>query len=526
MLASKTPLSLTRVMTRHPLAALALLCLPFPLLAQSNYAAFELQREDNWQPIILEDMNGDGAKDIVVSHYQAELGRELHIFHQQDDGSFSSSPQRIEIKTEIIAIGFADLRPDPGQELVLFANNGVFSLSTAKAGYTDNLNLLVQWELIAAIPNQERVLFTNIATDINGDGVTDLLLPGDDEYGLFLGKGGEQFEAVQTLRTLNDDITPVQRALNNVDVDANLGINSKRGVVVELNVEAVTPFQNFVEEWDESSSEANSLLRSEQWMPTPVLAHLNDDQLLDIIYVNAGDNGLGRINIHYQSADFTFSQAADWWGDINSRGDLELVDLNGDGLTDLFRLSGDGNNWDARFYINQGGKFDFSNPDQVMRFSGYEVNLNVVELTEGQLALSVSYYTIPVVEAIRNASINRTQLIYGNDRAESGQLFNRRPDSRLEESFSAESFRGLSEQMSLQHDVDGDGSLDALYVTTNGTLAAKKIDSQLQIAAEPFWEYVSPRTVFEFDVINLNADELPDLLLRHGTSTTLLVALP
>jgi hypothetical protein len=162
-----------------------------------------------------------------------------------------------------------------------------------------------------------------------------------------------------------------------------------------------------------------------------------------------------------------------------------------------------------------------------MRFSGYDVKLSVIPLADSeQPALNVSYYTIPVIDAIRNASINRVQLLYGNSEASQGQLFNRRPNSSLEESFSAANVRGLSEQMSLQYDVDGDGNRDALYITDNGTLAAKRIDNDLVIANEPFWEYVSPRTVFQFEVLLLNEDELPDLLLRHGVSTTLLVTRP
>ena len=86
--------------------------------------------------------------------------------------------------------------------------------------------------------------------------------------------------------------------------------------------------------------------------------------------------------------------------------------------------------------------------------------------------------------------------------------------------------RGLSEQMSLQYDIDGDGRKDAIYVTENGTLAAKKINEDLTIQSEPFWEYVSPNTVFEFQVLQLNRDNKPDLLLRHGTTTTFLVAAP
>ncbi len=493
---------------------------------QGNYAAFELRRDENWDPVILEDMNGDGRKDIISSAYDATLGRELHIYHQQEDGSFSANPQRIEVKTEIIAIGFADLRPDPGTELVLFANNGVFSLSTGIEGYAGNLKLLAEWQLIAAIPNLERVQFTNIPEDINNDGHIDLLLAGDDRYGLFLGRGNEVFELAYELRTLNEDITPLERARNNTDLDANLGINAEQGVVIELNLETPGPFRNFVEQWNPDEGAGRSLLRSEQWMPTAVLASMDGDELPDLVYLNAGDDGLGRVNIHYQQPDTLYSDSADWVGDVDSRGQLELTDLNNDGLLDILQQSGDGSDWTVRLYLNQDGQFDFQNPQQLMRFSGYDLRLNVLTTNEGAPLLSASYYTIPVVDAIRNASINRVQLLYGSDNREAGQVFNRRPDSRLEESFSADNVRGLSEQMSLLYDVDGDGARDALYITANGTLAAKRLTDDLQIASEPFWEYVSPRTVFEFEVMDLNADQSPDLMLRHGTSTTFLVALP
>ena len=73
--------------------------------AQNNYVAFELNRENNWDQLITEDVNGDGAKDIIFAHFDPNIGRELHIHHQQSDGNFTSNPQRIEIKTEIIAVG-------------------------------------------------------------------------------------------------------------------------------------------------------------------------------------------------------------------------------------------------------------------------------------------------------------------------------------------------------------------------------------------------------------------------------------
>ena len=97
---------------------------------------------------------------------------------------------------------------------------------------------------------------------------------------------------------------------------------------------------------------------------------------------------------------------------------------------------------------------------------------------------------------------------------------------RLEETFSVDNVRGLAEPITLGHDLDGDGLTDALYVTDEGTLAARRVNDRLQIENEDFWEYVSPRSVFQVDVERLNEDSTPDLILRHGTATTILVSTP
>ncbi len=501
---------------------------PALLLAQSNYVAFELERENNWeQQLILEDLNGDGRKDIVHASYQTGIGRELHVFHQQSDGSFSSIPQRIEIKTEIIAIGFADLRPEPGKELIMYSNSGVFSLSSSIEGYAGNIKQLLQWELIAAVPDLEFVQFIPDLKDIDNDGELDLLLPGDDIYGFFKGRGKENFELLSTFSTSNENMAAAQRGRNNSGMDARIGINAEEGVVIEIDVESDSYFDGFIEQWDQQEQQTRSLLRTESWMPTAVLAQLNSDDLADIAYINIGEDGLGQLNIHYQHRQSGFAEKPDWTGSLDTSGDIRLVDMNNDQQLDLLRTSGEGNDRNAYFYRNEMGQFNLQQADQVMRFSGYDVQLNIIPLDmDSNPILNVSYYTIPVVDAIRNASINRTQLLFGTEASESNQFFNRRPSSKLDESFSAANARALSEQMSLLYDVDGDGRRDALYVTENGTLAAKKILEDLSIADEPFWEYVSSRTVFEFEVLALNQDDKPDLLLRHATATTILVAAP
>lgn len=499
--------------------------LPLFCFAQSNYVAFELLRDNNWSTIVTEDVNGDGGKDIIVSNYQPGIGRELHIFHQQPDGSFSSIPQRIEIKTEIIAVGFADLRPEPGMELVLFTSSAVFSLSTASEGYAGNIKQLLQWDLIATVPDLEQVQFIDSITDINNDGFVDLLLPGDGVYGFFKGSEHEEFELVSRFSTNNENLPPPPTFDDEISVD--LSINAEEGVVIDLSFQAATPYNGLVEQWNEQASESKYLMNNEQWMPSAILANLNDDDLVDIVYLNVGEDGLGQLNIHYQDATTGFNDKPDWYGSINTEGDLRLIDMNQDQRLDLLRVSGDGKDRSARFFVNKDGHFTLDQPSQIMRFSGYDVRLNFLTSNlDSTPVLNVSYYTIPIVDVIRNASINRVQLMYGSDKVEPGQLFNRRPDTAMEESFSAADVLGLSGEMSMQFDVDGDGVNDALYVTKDGTLAAKKIDSKLRIADQPFWEYISSRTVFEFKVLQLNTDDNPDLMLRHGTTTTMLVAAP
>ena len=494
--------------------------------AQENYVSYELNRENNWDALFTEDMNGDGNKDLIYSHYDPVIGRELWIHHQQIDGTFSANPQRIEIKTEIIGAGFADLREDPGKEIILLASTGVFSLSTAVNGYAGNLEHLIDWNLIAAIPDKDSLHFLNNIEDINNDGYVDLILPGEGGYGVFLGNGDGKFDINATIATIDQNLLLAQRNNREADFEANIGINSKEGIKVELSIERPSPFQDFVEIWETKSSSSRALLRDDNWMPSHLLAELTGDNLKDLIYLNVNDEGEGQLNIHYQN-DSGFNENPDWQAPTDTRGTIVLADINNDGVQDLYRLIGDGNEWDARFHINENGSFELSNPSQIMRFSGYDARLNFVTLKpDSEMILNVNSYSIPVVDAIRNAAIKRTQLIYPLNSAESETLYERRPSTRLEETFSAANFRGLSEQMSLRYDVDGDGNKDALYVTENGTLAAKRIDSTFQISEDPFWEYVSPRTVFEFEVLPLNDDDKPDLILRHGVSTTMLVSSP
>ncbi|MCY4017720.1 MAG: VCBS repeat-containing protein [Gammaproteobacteria bacterium] len=490
-------------------------------LAQ-NYTAFELQREDNWDELVAEDVNGDGRADLLYAEFRPGVGRELLIHHQRADGGFAAEPARVEIKSEIVAVGFADLRPDPGKELLLYAADGVYSLASGTPGYAGNIRQLFAWELIAPLPDRERVRFVRDIADRDGDGHIDLLVPGADAYGYFRGLGGEGFAPAAEIATENPEVPAAVRDNFATDVRAQVGIDAERGIVLDFSAETPTAFGDFIEQWDGQPKPA--LFEAERWMPGAFFAELNGDGLADLAYANQGVDGHGQLNIHYQQAGNRFNGKPDWRGAFDARGGWRLADLDGDGRDDLVQLLEDGDDWDARFYPNTGGGFDLANPAQVLRFGGYDLRIEVVVIN-GETALAVTYFAVPAMEAIRNTGVQRVTLLYGGG-AEDGQLFARRPAMRLEESFSVDNVRGLAEPIILGHDLDGDGRSDALYVTERGMLAARRVGDGLQIDSGDFWEYISPRSVFRLDVAHFNSDGRPDFILRHGTASTVLVSAP
>lgn len=489
-----------------------------------NYVASELPREDTGS-VLYEDMDGDGRSDVIIPAWSQEAGRELLVYLQQADGRFSSQPsRRVEIKPEIIAIGLADLRPEPGKEVLLFTSTAVFSLNSSIPSYTGNLRPLFDWDFVATVPDRRRVLVVQDITDMDGDGYPDLLLPGRSEHGFFRGGPDEQFTLAHHFNPLNPDLDPSEIPLGETGLNTRFALNAQEGIVLQVRAETTSAFADLLSSPDDDESRA--LLEIDQWLPAAIRAEMNGDDRVDLVYLNIGNDLHGQLNILLQQ-DGGFAPQPDWQGSLDVRGDLRLFDVDGDGRADVVRIVDNANEWNVQLYLNREGRFDFARADQVLRFSGYDLTLAATDLDgDGRHELSVSYYTIPVVNAVRNASIVRSQLLFAPANAGSGQVFSARPDYRLDQTFSATEVRGLGAQMHLDADLNGDGRNDAIQLGNDGTLVARTIDSGLQIAVQPFWQYVPQRSILNFVVRDMNGDATPDLLLFHSTHMTVLVSMP
>lgn len=497
-----------------------------PLLAQ-NYTASELpapEWPDEW---VTGDMNGNGRLDLILPVWSPERGRQLDIHLQQADGRFAAQASRtVDIRPDIIAVSLADVRPLPGQELILISHSAVYSLSSMLPGYDNNLERLFDWAFIASVPDRQRTLFLPPAQDITGNGRLDLLLPGRERYGLFTLRDDGRFDALHQFSTENEDLEPEDLPLNTGRFDTEITLNARDGLSVRIVPRSNSLFEDFLQDRRGQQQNRGNLLEFRHRMAGAVSAPLRSGAGRDILFTNVGDDLRARINTLSVREAGDQARIEHWHAPANDSGDYRLLDVTGNGRMDLIRIEDDEDDWDVHFYRNREGRFDFDQPDQIMRFSGYDLRVNALDISgNGQPELAVTYYTIPATAALRNAGIDRVQLIYGAADGDQG-LFNTRPDSRHEERFSADAVRGLSEPIHLAADLDGDGRKDALYLTADGILAASRLDDSLTINSDPFWQYVPNRTITGFDVLDLNANGRPDLLLHHSNATTVLMSAP
>jgi FG-GAP-like repeat len=493
---------------------------------QINYIASEMPAPEWPNQVAMADLNGDGREDLILPQWTPGAGRQLLVFLQQSNNRFLAQPSSyIAIVPEIVAVSFADIRPEPGTELLLFTGTSVFSLSSAIDGYSGNIRRLFDWPLIAAIPDRRGIEFLPPPADVTGDGHIDLLLPGPEDYGVFEGGPDEQFNLKHRFSTVNADLAPSELPNSGGRFSTQVQFNRQDGLVVRINARPNTAFENFLDA--ASNDDSRVLLDRSVWQPPAVFSAITGPDSNDIVYLNIGNDLRGQINVLSGNNAGTFNTQPDWQGPIDMEGEIRLQDINGDGISDVMRVVEENNDWTVYFYLNRDGRYTFDQPDQVMRFSGYDLQVDVSDiLNDGHPVLSVSFYTIPVVNAIRNTSIVRTQLLYGNNRNRDQYRFNSRPDFSLEERFSASSIRGLSSPIILNTDLDGDGHKDALALNSDGTLTATSINNSLQFASEPFWQYVPQRTITGFSVQDLNKDGRPDLLLNHSNTITALVSSP
>jgi VCBS repeat protein len=457
-------------------------------------------------------LDGDELEDLVVGGVKPGGERELAIHFQRPDGRFLAEPdRRIALKPDIVAFSFADVRPEPGEEILFFTATSCFSFSTASAEFSGNAKKLFNFDLLCDLPDPGELVEVRTARPAGG-GNPLLILPGPDGYGFFELVPGQEPAALRG--NLAGDPAPAQKR------------GGRRLSIVVGRDRQRDPFEGLV--ISESPARAASdgsdpLLDVKRWLPAPALVDADGDGRPDVLHIVREPGG--RFLLVYARDGEGGIGAPRRSGPFPGDGPLILADLDGDRAVDLIAGDPDGADHQVyRFFKSRGGSFDATKPDQVMKFSGYGVKASVVDVDgDGRPELVVSSYEVPVTEAVTGGRIRRGLFVHRRDPE---RVFEPRPALKHEETFGARDVKGIALRIDLGADLLGRKLHDALLVDRDGALAAHHLGADLAIEGEPFWRFTPEKMILGFRPLELNGDGRSDIIIQHTGLLTVLVSRP
>lgn len=487
------------------------------LSAAPHYTVTEIFPEAELRSRWTYDVDGDGLGDLVLGVWSAVHGRELAIHVQRPGGAFSpKADRRVPLKSDIVAFAVADVREEPGAELLLFTRSSCYGYSTTKEGYAGNARKLFDCELICAVPHRKEILHLDSVVDLDGDGTPDLIVPVDGAYEIFRGRRDEPLERIARLAAPVLGAAPIENGRGRRR-RFDLGSGGGRR---ERYRDRPT---GIVAAWEDPGTEqGGALLETERWIPSALVADADGGGGPDLTLFEP-EGGGGAIAVHLQAGDHAFAETANRRFTIGDASSLWTPDVDGDGRFDLIAGKSDSaDETTLRILKSEDGVFDGDAPDQVLKLGGYGVEPHVVDVDgDGKVELVVESFSLSTGSILKGGSVIRTVLVY---RRESDRPFGQRPASRLDETFTASEAKALSRRMSFDADVLGAGGRQALHTDREGALVARSFDASLRLEEEPSWRFVPRAAILDVSVASLNDDRKSDLVLRHVRSLTVLVS--
>lgn len=285
------------------------------------------------QDIVLGDLNGDGNLDIVSSGYGASFGA-ISVRMGNGDGSFKNA-------STIVSDGYASF----GVSLADFNNDGALDIVTAGdkfgSGWDDSSTLFLgNGDGTFRAGNS---FGTGTATDtawdvatgdINGDGLTDLVLAGYDDAhdgyaSVMLGRGNGTFSAARSYQMEDRDSRSVRLIdLNNdgqLDLATSGTTDSADGYV---SVRFGTGTGTFGARTSYAMDSANSV--------NVDFSDLNGDGFLDMISAGVTDSITASITVRLGLGNGAFGTSVSFIETtIPGYDSMTQADINGDGFKDI-----------------------------------------------------------------------------------------------------------------------------------------------------------------------------------------------
>lgn len=479
------------------------------------------------------DVDGDERKELVLGVRREDGRRELRIHRWRPDGLPDPvAAQVVVIKDDVIAWALADVRDEPGRELVFLTRSGAFSYSLQHPGYSNNIARLVESPMFFDLVDHDGLdEWAYVLPRPGGDA---LLLPGPTGYAVW-GPGDEGY-AIECDLLTEQMSGLVAEAGSGRRVEIGPGKLKINGQDV-ISPKARFPHEHGVLPWA-------AFLSTSHEIHSPALIDLDGDGRTDLL-----TRKKASLEIHLATDEGVPGEPTrtEEYPELMTRGDVRrdigFHDLDGDGDLDaLIRLRDDRDGFSigeitVRFVImkNDGAHLLHDEPHQILTFSGMSVRGSVADINgDGLPDLVIEKVGAPglgdLVTIADGLEFTRTTMaFYGKG----GASFSRSPDlDPPAVSFDEDSIQDAVSRRLLSQDFDGDGVADLVDVDLTGHITIFRVrkesgffTGETWVLDDVPWKRFEVRgDIRDLDADDVNGDGLGDVLSFRENGVTLLLS--
>ncbi len=480
------------------------------------------------------DVDGRAGLELCRALLSPAGERSLAFHHMNKKGVDAAPFRVVPMLPDAIAFAFADVRAEPGDELVLLTKSGAYSYSLAHEGFRGNLTRLVALDLIYDVADpRELPQWEYVLRRAGGDW---LLLPDANGYSIFgpSAKPDEGYVRVAGYAATRPSAAPL-------DDDERGNVRMGSG---GFDIAAAVPSRfdlalPFVEE----ASARRRFLASERSIRAPALVDVDGDGLVDVVTRNerslsvylsradAGDDERRPDRVE-QLLESMRPKDATWEGV-----ELSFADLDGDGLVDLLATareesSGIGNVEVTLFaLLNDGARLVPDTPSQVLRFEAADLRVFVADVDgDGRLDLGLRKFEMPsLLGTVAGVEFTFTHLLFLGQKG--ARPFERKPVLQQSKSYDENTIQDLFVGREWKLDCDGDGIADLVEVDIEGRVSVRRLvrdksffgGTTWSLSETPWARFETAGEALDVEVRDLNGDGLGDIV--SATDRTLMLLL-